>query len=69
MSTILKQENMWSIVETKKSITSFLVPIVGRSYTKTQLAEIKQRVKSRLTMSITNSLIGIVSQFSDSTNM
>lgn len=38
MFAIMKQENFWNIVEIKRLMTLFLIPIVGRSYTKSQLA-------------------------------
>lgn len=57
MFIILKIENLWGIVETKKSITSFHLIIMDRLYIETQLVEAKQRTQLRLTMLVANSLI------------
>lgn len=68
MSIILKQENLWDIVEIQRSIISFPILIIRRSYTKTQLIEAKQRTQSKLSMSMANNLIGIISQYNNLTN-
>lgn len=68
MSIILKQENLWDIVEIQRSIISFPILIIRRLYTKTQLIEAKQRTQSKLTMSMANNLIGIISQYNNLTN-
>lgn len=57
ISTILKTKNLWSIVETKKLVSSFLANIQHRSYIEIQLAKAKQRAQSGLTMIIIDSLI------------
>lgn len=69
MSIILKQENLWDIVEIQRSIISFPILIIRRLYTKTQLIEAKQRTQSKLTMSMANNLIGIISQYNNLTNI
>lgn len=45
MLNILKQENLWNIVKTKRSITSFSIFIAGRSYIEIQVIEEKHRAQ------------------------
>jgi hypothetical protein len=61
MEAIIKREKLWNIVETKRTISVFLVIIDGiTSESEERLNSEKQRANSGLILSIADSLIGIV---------
>jgi hypothetical protein len=56
-----RREKLWAIVETKRSILAFLVTIEGIVYASNErLKSDKQRARSGLILSVSDSLIGNV---------
>ena len=69
MEAILRREKLWNIVETKCTISAFLVTIDSITYeSKERLNSKKQKSHSTLILIVANSLIGIVAGKKDPAN-
>jgi hypothetical protein len=69
MEAIFRREKLWGIVETKRSDSVFPNTIEGTVYTtEERFKSEKQRARSGLILSVSNSLIGIVAGKEDPTD-